>query len=320
VVEIAIVTHKDADGVVAGAITVFCLHSINYKVFFIEPSDLPIILKKIIKIKPRKVIITDIGLNKNTFEESLKHLSTMRNQGIDILWFDHHIWDSSWILEISKVAKLHIDSSTCATGIVYNVLCKGKNDMLNRIVKATCSADLWLFDDIYAPWIYRYIAYYENNLEEAFSKVLNLLKRNEFLNEEVLCVIERIMDKELELLTKYLSEVKIREVCGYKIAFIIKRHKIPQTSIIANYLNSVTGADIIAIINVDSCSISLRSKKCNVREIAKALGGGGHARAAGAKLNMPLRCLALKLRINLNIQSIIEKKLKDIICRIKNKI
>jgi len=320
VIESVIVTHKDADGVVASAITVLCLCPTNYKVFFIEPSDLPIILKKIIKIKPRRVIITDIGLNKDTFEKSFKYLSVLRSRGTDVLWFDHHIWDSSWILEISKVAKLYIDSSTCATGIVYNLLCKEKNSTFNRIVKATCSADLWLFDDIYAPWIYRYIAYYENNSEEALSKILNLLKGNEFLNEEVLHVIEKIMDKELELLTKYLSEVKMKEICGYKIAFLIKRHKVPQTSIIANYLSSVTGADIVAIINVDSCSISLRSKKCNVREIAKALGGGGHARAAGAKLNMPLRCLALKLGINLNIQSIIEKKLKDIICRIKNKI
>lgn len=318
-VETIIITHKDADGVISAALTILCLHLTNFKVFFTEPPDLPAILRKIMRIRPRRIIITDVGLNESTFKDSLEYLSYLRDQGAYIIWFDHHIWDNAWISKISKIAELHIDKTTCSAGLVLDSICE-ENELLEKITRATCSADLWLFDNIYSPWVYRYIAYYEDNPEEALSKVLNLIKKKEILNNEILHIVEDVIDKELALLTKYSSEVQVRDICSYKVAFLIKRHRLPQTSIVANYLGSITNADIVVIVNVDSCSISLRSKKCNVREIARALGGGGHARAAGAKLGMSFRCLALKLGINLNIQSAIEKKLKRAICFTKHRV
>lgn len=43
-------------------------------------------------------------------------------------------------------------------------------------------------------------------------------------------------------------------------------------------------ADIVAIVNAQKGTVSLRSKNYDVSAIAKACGGGGHERAAGFKL------------------------------------
>lgn len=44
----------------------------------------------------------------------------------------------------------------------------------------------------------------------------------------------------------------------------------------------------IAVIIRGNGAISLRSRSVNVQRVASMLGGGGHPRASGAKINLPL--------------------------------
>ena len=53
----------------------------------------------------------------------------------------------------------------------------------------------------------------------------------------------------------------------------------------------IAGVDVAVLIKCKEpnvCRVSLRSKKVDVSRLAMAFGGGGHIRAAGATLNMPL--------------------------------
>lgn len=56
-----------------------------------------------------------------------------------------------------------------------------------------------------------------------------------------------------------------------------------DVSRLGDYINSVLGCDIAAIYEIigENCKVSLRSKTCNIDQIAVIFGGGGHPHAAG---------------------------------------
>ena len=83
-IELCIVTHTDADGIASAAITIYCKNVSSYKVLFTEPTDLPKSLKKVVGLKPRELIITDLGLNTSTFDEVLKILKVIKESGTNI--------------------------------------------------------------------------------------------------------------------------------------------------------------------------------------------------------------------------------------------
>lgn len=71
---------------------------------------------------------------------------------------------------------------------------------------------------------------------------------------------------------------------GPKIAVVCAERCISQ---LADYILNTAGPpgiDIVAVINMQKRTVSLRSKHWDVAAVAKAFGGGGHSRAAGFSL------------------------------------
>ena len=246
-------------------------------------------------------------------EETLRK-SKLKESGTNILWIDHHIWSTEWIDEIGKLAKLHIDTKNCSAKITSKVVCGGTG-FSNEFSEAICSADLWRFDHPYASWLYRYVAACGKRYSRVLNKFFDLLRSRNFIDSEVIEKVKNTMDIELKLLKKYKRSMTLSDICGYKVALLLKKSSIPQTSIIANYISSITNADIVTIINMESCSLSLRSRRVNVQKIAKALGGGGHPQAAGARLRLGIiRCSLLRLGIDIGIIKLVKELLKRAIC------
>jgi nanoRNase/pAp phosphatase (c-di-AMP/oligoRNAs hydrolase) len=71
-----------------------------------------------------------------------------------------------------------------------------------------------------------------------------------------------------------------------RVAIVEKIEKV-ENSLLAARVMGVAKADVAVVID-KSGKISLRSRGVNIRDLAVALGGGGHVQAAGAKIDVPL--------------------------------
>ncbi len=322
---IAIVTHSDLDGLAAAALyTVLSNIEIdNVHVVLSGPSQLHKDLQKLVGEDIDKVVIIDIGINTANYNDVLKVLRDLRERSVEIEWFDHHVWEAVWVEEIGKVATLVVDRSTCATGVVFKSLHRTGNRKeisdIERFVAAVCAVDLWKFDRWEAPFLLRFVEYrddYEwySYVYKMFVSSLRMGGIDEIINK-VSNVVEEYMDKELRVLSTLCSKSIVKELNGIRIGVYVRRSNIPNASIVGNAMLSICRLDIAAVVNPDLSRLSLRSQRCNVREIAFFLGGGGHPRAAGTSIRVsPLLRFLWKAGIARDaIARLVSKKVLDLI-------
>lgn len=283
---IVIITHKDLDGVAGAALYIYCknIDKDTYKVVFIEPNNFMSTFRKYYK-KGRNYVVIDIGLNDKVYHE-LKQIDL---SSVHIEWYDHHVWESEWIEMLrTKNIEINLDRKFCATGVVAEHVCKKTTDIVKNFVESVCSADLWKFDRYESTFLFRYSDMYSSkqwyqNLLELFltylrSEISDLIK---YIEDEV----AKYVDEELEVLSSLNKKIVKINLNTISLCIYVKTKHIPSSSIIGNTI--LSKCDIAIIINESLKSISFRSSKCNVREIAKLFNGGGHLRAAGASLTIP---------------------------------
>ncbi len=285
-----IVTHTDMDGVAAAAIYIYYTASKPEKIIFAEPYNIEKKLKKLRNVSVEKIAIMDMGVNATNIHEVISIINELVSRGISIEWYDHHVWDQEWYNKLIEAGvKLFVDRSTCATGVVAKYYTPSRKDIdelfVKELVAGVCAGDLWTFDHWRGPWYMRLIRRSDStnwrlHVLEKLSK--GILWDSEFTEN----VIEKI-DRELLSYNIIRDKIVQDTVDGIKIA-VAPKHDGVETSFAAAYILGRLGADIACIVSKDG-KMSLRSRRVNVREIAKLLGGGGHPRAAGAKIKIPLR-------------------------------
>ncbi len=287
---LCILTHVDADAVVAATLYLACrgISLRDAEVKFITPRDLPKALFECID-KCSSVAIMDLGINAATLEGILKAISELRSKGTEIEWYDHHVWDTEWIEKVMNMGvKLFIDRSTCAAGLVSRALCR--DEECKYLAEVACSVDLWKFDLWEAPFLYRVVEWYASKglWKELVAKFIEYGCNVKRIIERERKTIEELVDIELSAISKALSKVLVIEIGSAKICLYAKdeSEKSVSTSLLGNAMINRNGCSIAAVIRRDLKSISFRSSVCDVRELAKHLGGGGHPRAAGAPLSM----------------------------------
>jgi oligoribonuclease NrnB/cAMP/cGMP phosphodiesterase (DHH superfamily) len=308
-----IVTHVDADGI-GSLVNIVRLTKIReYTAYYVNPEDLYNKLYEIARdIKDvSRIFISDLAPNRDKIKDLVMILKDLSEKDVEIFWFDHHIWDPMWIEEIKNVvAKLYLDTSTCATGVVKNAL-DPKDDFANELEKIICSIDLWRFDDPRSPWFTRIVSY--KNTDDwrnlVASKLLETYDPYKFI-EWGRRFVEESIDEELSEYDKYLRKSQTYKVSDITVVGIVKRERSKiGTSQLAHYLLSAKNADIAVLIRMNG-SISLRSREYNVREIAVKLGGGGHKLAAGGRVNLSL---IDKMLMRIGLEKIVVKKILNII-------
>lgn len=319
-----VVTHTDLDGVVSAAIYIASAGRDGYSVFFVEPGEVGEKLCSLISGGVCRVVaVMDVGVGGGVLEE----LARCLGGGLGVArvsWYDHHVWDSSWVEELSRYIDLHVDvNSKCAASVVARSIGL-ENTIALDYVDATCAVDSWDFYRWEAPYLYRYVDYVKRfyGLDRAFRDVLDAIERGveiEQFTEWVEPFVESYVDEELRVLTSICVDAREFYVGGRKVCVYYRDFDIPNQSIVGNALLNLCGCSIAAVIRPDLTSISFRSRDYNVRELAKKLGGGGHVRAAGAPLkissvltipiNLPLPA---KLKKSI-VYSYVEKLLRDAI-------
>jgi len=286
-----VVTHTDLDGIGSAAVYIrLGSKDEKYKVMFVEPNELPEILEDLwegYKGSLKKLSIMDLAPNPGNIERIFVILKAFRDSGARIEWFDHHEWDEEAVAKISSVAELRIDKSTCATGVVASSF-EERDQYIASIVSAICSLDLWRFHDPLSPWLARLSIYRRDDLWRSI--LLEMLVKSGTLEEVITWgrrYIERVVDRELSLYNYYRKRIRIVNVDDVRLASVVKKHREISTSNLAHYILSISGGDIVLVIN-PSGPLSLRSRRCDVRMVALKLGGGGHRPAAGAFMKVPL--------------------------------
>ncbi len=304
----AIITHTDLDGVASAALILRAVGNVD-KILFAQPHQLHAVLGKI--PNGSTVYIADLGVNPGTLEKVVNEISRITNSGGSVRWFDHHVWDNDWVSKVKEAgADLAVDITTCGAGVVAKYF-PVSGEGVKELVSATCSIDLWLFNDWRGNYLAKYVGHKEGGewREYVARKLVNF---NGEIDDEVESIAEEAVSRELRLYSKVVKEAKVGKAGEYVIAYYLKPRTEHVTSYIGNILLSRHGADIALICREGS--LSLRSRNVNVREIAKKLGGGGHPAAAGAPIRPPLLILILaKLGLKSPLLNWCFKKVAEVI-------
>ncbi len=285
-----LVTHTDIDGVGAAALYIYLYNEKPREIRFYEPYHLDRLANYIRKVRTNKIVITDLGMNKPVYTTILESIKQAVSRGVCIEWYDHHVWDQEWIRGFREAGvKLYIDRSTCATGVVAKHAPSRRReidkDFVKEVVGGVCAGDLWRFDHWRGPWYLRLVRRREKDSWRLH--VIDVLSRGVSWTDEFTENIVSKIEKELMIYNNVLKQVLIDHVDGLRIAYTTYS-KIVDTSFIAALLLSRLSSSVAVVASADG-KLSFRSIDVDIRELAKALGGGGHPRAAGAKIKIPFR-------------------------------
>lgn len=295
----AIVTHTDIDGVSSAALYSYvCCDSAPKRVNFVEPYLLHSLASELAKSRDvDKIVFMDLGLNKNAFTSLLNALERLAKSSVLVEWYDHHVWEKEWIEKFEELGvKLFIDRGTCTVGLVAKHAPRGRevdDSFVRELVSGVCGADLFKFDHKLSPWFHRLVSRRDSDewREYVFERISSgTLWCPEFTNR----VVERF-NREIEEYRSADELIEIREFRGLRIGIVMSSEHV-DSSLLASYALSRYSLDVAVVSSVDG-KLSMRSVEYNVRELAYALGGGGHPRAAGAKIRIPL---AVKLKALVN--------------------
>lgn len=283
----AIVTHTDIDGVASAALYLYLNNNPEYRVFFTEPFMLYKALDKVASAYYERVAIFDLGINSRVYDLVLEYINLLRRSGIQVSWFDHHVWDSKWVNDIAgRGVELYLDHSTCATGVVAKYVRPIRANIdtvfVENLVKGVCAGDLWRFDHWLGGY---YVRVVRRGDKDSWRKtVLKVLASGVLWSSEFNDKVVEHVDSELRYFTQNLRVVT-GSVGGLKLA-VAESNEYVENSFLASYLIGRLGADIVVLVSGDG-KLSFRSRNFDVREVAHALGGGGHKYAAGAKISLP---------------------------------
>ncbi len=290
-----IITHTDLDGVgsATAALLVTGRNPKEATIFYAEPYNLHEILGQVQEYVSSNdlLILADLGPNRDSFDESVRIINELVRKGVRVEWYDHHIWPQTLVDKAKSAgAIVVVDTDTCATGVVLRhggqLHGVDMDEYMKELEAAVCAADLWRWDHPLAPKLFRIAdTRYEEGKNAWRDKLIEKFASGTLWDEELEEKLEEYVNLELENFNKTYRNAYITSV-PCKVAATMKPQGPPSNSFIGASLLSRYNADIAVIIR-DNGGLSLRSKRVDVQKIALRLGGGGHPRAAGAKIKIP---------------------------------
>jgi len=313
--EYTIITHTDADGVAAAALYAYLQNLDRVELVFTEPYLLDKALRKVSEnISSGKLVVCDLGLNRDTYREAVAILGEVAGRATSIEWYDHHVWSEEWIEGLQRVGViLNIDRSTCATGVVAKYAPRTRSSIDEQFVKelvaGVCAGDLFKFDHWLGPWYLRLIK--RRDSDEWRKRVFEVLAKGSLWTSEFTERVVESIEAEIQHYNSVEENTVFLEYRGVKIAVGLS-YDDAENSFVAAYIIGRFGVDVVALTSLDG-KISLRSSNYNVRDLAYKLGGGGHPKAAGCKLKIPWK---VRLKALVNRKMLVNYIAKELIAAI----
>lgn len=267
------ITHNDLDGIGCAILMEKVFPEV--KTFPIDYRELPKVLPRVLeKAKMNQVYITDIALT--------EELAKLCDDHGKVQHVDHHI-------SSKKVSDKYpwslFDVNNCATYLLWKMLSQYANlEDYKEFVELVDNYDTWghgtqptekakdlnrllkmLGPDVFAQRFKHKSSVKFNDVEEA---IINVDKHmEERYLQEAITYTQAMRDKDGNIFLLVAAE--------------------QYTSSLGNYLlHQFEEAEYVVILDMLHDKASLRSKgRVNVADLAKACGGGGHAKAAGFLMN-----------------------------------
>ncbi|MDN7011532.1 phosphoesterase [Methanoculleus sp. FWC-SCC3] len=240
--------------------------------------------------------ISDLGYQQGVEQR----LAKARSNGWRIEWRDHHRWKDEEIRAVEKkTSLLHVDVSTCATGIVARDLAPG-DPVAEEVARVVCDYDLWKHQDPRSKMLGQVVMrkgwreYVRDNL--VGGTIVDAKVESEY--DEIVREMERDIKKSIRHTT-------IIESDRYRIAFA-PLYGYPSET--AHAIREELGTDIEVIVSSNG-RISIRSVPPVSHIIAREFSGGGHPHAAGGTFSFNLvdRLLFWLIKRNRHYRRLAEK-------------
>jgi oligoribonuclease NrnB/cAMP/cGMP phosphodiesterase (DHH superfamily) len=262
-------THNDLDAVGADAI-----HRMHYGtdgVFTIWSSvgKFPALFSIVASCEGKGDLlsISDLGYHPDT--ESIA--ARAQKNGWRVEWRDHHRWRDDEIKKIEKEVKfLHIDTTTCGTGIVTRDLAPD-NPVAAEVARVVCDYDLWKHADPRSAVLGQVLQRKANR-----EHVRDCLVQGVFSDDHIQREYAGIKAEMEEMMQRSLRHATFTGE-KYRIAFA-PLYGYPSET--AHFIRNQKKTQIEVIIGKDG-KFSIRSVPPISHLIAREFGGGGHPNAAG---------------------------------------
>ena len=198
-----------------------------------------------------------------------------KKNGWVVEWRDHHRWRDEEIKKVEpEVSLLHIDTSTCGTGIVARDIAADK-PLAAEVARVVCDYDLWKHGDPRSA-VLGQVLQRKVNRDHVRDCLVNGIFSDEWIEREYAGI-------KAEMVSMIQRSLKHATFTGtkYRIVFA-PLYGYPSET--AHSIRDQKKTEIEVIIGKDG-KFSIRSVPPISHLIAREFGGGGHPNAAGGSFN-----------------------------------
>ncbi len=283
-----IITHRDVDGVIAGALLLRYFG--DCEVIFAGPRDIDRVLRIVSLWRGERynIAISDISLNRGKASTIVSSLASLKRRGCRIYWFDHHTWPEDILATIFPyVDKLCIERAPSAASVVAKYL-NLVNEYTKELIEIANDADTARYK-LELSHIYRRLT----QRHRTRIKLLKALARGIKLTSELLEEARKIEARERKVLDDIAKFIEVYTTKGGRkfIVIDLRGTGIRGAGILVKDFCEKYSADFAVVVYRDD-SVSLyagRAKDINLLPVVWRFGGGGHPVACGCTLKLPLR-------------------------------
>ncbi|AFK51517.1 putative phosphohydrolase, DHH superfamily [Thermogladius calderae 1633] len=289
------ITHWDIDGLASAAFIYFKVRPVQQ--ILASVTSLPNYLLEVLRQTPpvREVWIADLNPQVSSLKALITFLEEAKKRRIRVYWLDHHEWDPGVYRELvgfDDVLTYVVDPNYTAADLVASKLGLRGDKFVEELLKLSYDDDFFLNKyELTVRWrrVLRWYGW------EVRYKALESFKRRdlapawmiELYNREVSVVYEN-------LIREAIARMDIVERDGFRIMVFpdVDPRVHPGEIVDVSEKNGLIAH--LYIVRYPR-GVSLRSDYIDVSSIARDLGGGGHARAAGIPGEVSLRAVLNKV-------------------------
>ena len=292
---------QDLDGKMAPILTKILYPSHEIEVLLLNNSEMnKVIIDKLNTCESdvyEKIIITDLGINEEAFD-----LVANLQQKLNISFYDHHINSINNCKRHAFPKWAYVTDIYSATLIyvLYHNHSQYFNERMHLLAINVSDYDTFKFKENNNKDAERLNVFFSICSFEEFERyVIDYIthKTDYIYQEGKAAVLDYIFENRQRFIDEVQKTAKIIDFYGRKCAVSFTDHFDYVSELGYQICVKHPEIDIFMSVNPSNPNVQLRSRKeeANLYELAKSLGGGGHAFAAGFPFKMDVYIDILKL-------------------------
>ena len=223
-------------------------------------------------------VITVLDMAPGSRGDAVAIASFFRNRRVGLVWIDHHEWVEGAREELERVdAIVVVDRSVPTSTLVCRVVECGERGQLAAIARLGTLDDACVDDELVSRWriVLRYIDFSQ------MARAIEELSRGNLWPQWVEDYYSSVVEEYRNMLHQAAKSKHVFSFNGIRVAVVIPPPRVSACDLELAGIAKPEDVDIVVIVYPKG--ISLRTRETlDAACIARKLGGGGHARAAGA--------------------------------------